>query len=161
MLAVEAKARVTGQDSLEKLLRAWLQYSDAGGLAPTTNAGRKYVALRRLCESGPVAVWLVAAGARWSLRATRAGNGIAFTTGQRLVYEEIEDATAAGRKVLWSRPYDPALHGHASRGTVGRCSWFCDEPAVLSTRVREIGGSESTFAVCEAHHRRVDDVYSR
>jgi hypothetical protein len=30
-----------------------------------------------------------------------------------------------------------------------------------STRVREVGGSESTFALCEAHHRRVDDVYSR
>ncbi|MCO5999823.1 hypothetical protein [Actinoallomurus rhizosphaericola] len=159
VLAVEAKARVTGQDSLEKLLLAWLQYNDANGQAPATNAGRKYLALRRLCESEPVTVWLVAAGARWPLQATWTPNGIDLTTHEPPSYDGLAGAGSDQRAVLWSRPYDPALHGHKGRGASGRCSWFCDAPAVWSTRVREVGGSESTFALCETHHRRVENVY--
>ena len=135
LLAVEAKARVTGPDGLEKLLRVWLDYNRVAGQAPATNAGRKYTELRRLCESGPVTVWLVATGARWCLRATWEANGITFTANQPPMYRSVESATARGRRVLWSRPYDPSLHSAATRGPAGRCSWPCDEPAVWSTRL--------------------------
>lgn len=68
VLAMEAKARVDGPDSLTTLLREWIELTDAA--PPATNAGRKYRELQRLCEAGPVTLWLVAAGARWSFTAT-------------------------------------------------------------------------------------------
>jgi hypothetical protein len=69
VLAVEAKCRVTGSDSLESLLRAWLNFASTG-VPADNNAGRKYRELASLCVAGPVAVWLVADGARWAFVAT-------------------------------------------------------------------------------------------
>jgi hypothetical protein len=70
VLVMEAKARATGPDSLETMVRAWLASSESPGSSPDTNAGRKGRELRRLCGLGPVAVWLVANGARWTMTAT-------------------------------------------------------------------------------------------
>jgi hypothetical protein len=78
VLADEAKARVSGPDSLERLLAALRAF--AGGPPPerTTNAARKYVQLLTLCDEHPVVVWLIAAGARWAFLARRAGDRLAF-----------------------------------------------------------------------------------
>jgi len=70
VLAVEAKARATGPDSLQTMLASWITFVASDADVPATNSGRKYRELLRLCESGPVALWLVAAGARWSFVAT-------------------------------------------------------------------------------------------
>jgi len=59
-----AKARVSGPDSLEQLLTSWLGMARDHTI-DLNNAGRKYRDLLRRCETGPVVVWLVAAGARW------------------------------------------------------------------------------------------------
>lgn len=66
VLAVEAKARVTGPDSLEKLLRRLLVLADSPPPEPRGNAERKYLQLLHFCDAGPVVLWLVAAGARWA-----------------------------------------------------------------------------------------------
>lgn len=71
VLAMEAKARASGQDSLEKLVRSWLEFSRDPTASKDNNAGRKWVELGRLCMHGPVRVWLVADGARWALAARR------------------------------------------------------------------------------------------
>lgn len=76
VLAVEAKARVSGPDSLEKLLRRLLVLGEASPPEPVANAERKYLQLLRFCESGPVVVWLIASGARWSFLARRAGDRV-------------------------------------------------------------------------------------
>lgn len=66
----------------------------------------------------------------------------------------------AKREVILTQPHDKSLHGRGTKGSEGKCSWLCEEPAVYSTRVREVGGSESTFALCELHQQRVETVYS-
>lgn len=70
VLAVEAKARATGPDSLQTMLASWITFAATDAAAPATNSGRKYRELLRLCDRGPVALWLVAAGVRWSFDAT-------------------------------------------------------------------------------------------
>ena len=114
-----------------------------------------------MCESGSVIVWLVAANLRWAFEATRDDVRIrlrplktvpthaALTTGP----EE------SGRAVLWVEPHDPALHRAGTQGASGRCSWFCADEAQWSMGVRELGGSESAFALCDPHRRRVEAVY--
>ena len=67
LLVMEAKARVSGPDSLEKLLTIWMSMAGDPGIDMNNNAGRKYRELQRLCRSGRVVVWLVAEGARWTL----------------------------------------------------------------------------------------------
>lgn len=76
VLAVEAKARVTGPDSLEKLLRRLLVLGEASPPEPVANAERKYLQLLRFCEAHPVVLWLIAAGARWSFVANRADDRV-------------------------------------------------------------------------------------
>jgi hypothetical protein len=79
VLAMEAKARIEGPDSLTALWDSLLDFSAAGSSpAPVGNHARKYVELLRLTESGPVVVWLVAAQARWATLATRVGSHISF-----------------------------------------------------------------------------------
>lgn len=76
-LAMEAKARVSGPDSLSSLLDSFIKFgSEAVPPLPTDNHSRKYVELLRLTEAGPVVLVLVAAGARWTLTAVRDGNQV-------------------------------------------------------------------------------------
>lgn len=69
VVAMEAKARPRGSDSLEKLVLAWLGFAADPDADLANNAGRKWRELSRLCVSGPVNVWLVADSARWWLAA--------------------------------------------------------------------------------------------
>jgi hypothetical protein len=161
ILAMEAKCRARGSDSVEKLLREWVLLSDAGAAGATTNAGRKYAELLRMCGGGTVIVWLVAANLRWAFEATRDDVRVrlrplksvpthgALTTGP----EE------SGRALLWVSPYAPALHIAWTQGSAGKCSWFCTDKAQWSVGVRELNGSQSAFALCDAHRRRVEAVY--
>lgn len=65
-----------------------------------------------------------------------------------------------GRALLWVRPFDPSLHRRRTKGAQGLCSWLCAEPALFSVRVREVNGGETTFALCDRHLARVEEVYS-
>jgi hypothetical protein len=65
-----------------------------------------------------------------------------------------------GRALLWVKPFDASLHRPHTKGSRGLCSWLCAEPALFSVRVRELGGGESTFALCSRHRDRVLEVYS-
>lgn len=160
-LVMEAKARATGPDSLATLVTAWLAFSrlDDPANLPATNAGRKYRELWRLAHDGPIAVWLVAAGARWNLAAHMEGDRLVLssdgTTGP-----PSPPVRPEGRDVLWVRPYDLSLHRPGTMGARGLCSWLCAEPAEYSVRVREVAGSESTFSLCARHVARVQDVYN-
>ncbi len=159
-LAVEAKARVTGSDSLEKLVRRWLALTPSPELDLTDNAGRKYRELRQLCEAGPVTVWLVAAGARWALRASLAEGVMELEPAPQPAYTSVNGMEdGSGRQVLWVRPFDARLHQRGTLANKGQCSWFCRERAVHSVHVREAGGGQSTFGLCETHKERVEAVY--
>lgn len=79
LLVMEAKARVTGPDSVEKLLTSWMSMADDPGPDLNNNAGRKYRDLQKRLESGPVVVWLVAAGARWTLVAELSDGSVYLT----------------------------------------------------------------------------------
>lgn len=71
---MEAKARVVGSDGLASLLRKWLRLRDAVSVTRGENASNKYLELLRITEGKPeVDVLLVAAGARWWLKARRDG----------------------------------------------------------------------------------------
>jgi hypothetical protein len=69
VLAMEAKVRATGPDSLHGMLSSWLKMLADPSLDRRTKAGRKLDELTRLCSAGPVVVWLVADSARWALSA--------------------------------------------------------------------------------------------
>jgi hypothetical protein len=76
-VAMEAKARVEGQDGLASLLRSFLKFAQMPEPPQAVdNHSNKYVELLRLAEDGPLHLWLVAAGARWAFVAERAGNRI-------------------------------------------------------------------------------------
>ena len=69
LLAVEAKARVSGPDSLQGLLSHWFTAIGRPDTDLQNTSGRKLSELMRLCRNGPVGLWLVADSARWSLEA--------------------------------------------------------------------------------------------
>jgi hypothetical protein len=76
-VAMEAKARVEGQDGLAPLLSSFLNFAKMSDPPQAVdNHSRKYVELLRLAEDGPLHLWLVAAGARWTFVAERVGNHI-------------------------------------------------------------------------------------
>jgi hypothetical protein len=81
VLAMEAKARMTGPDSLEKLVRSWLTALSDPSTDMKNNAGRKLRELQRLCDAGPVTVWLVAEGARWTMQATKVNDRLTLAPG--------------------------------------------------------------------------------
>ena len=64
-----------------------------------------------------------------------------------------------GREVLEVQSYQMGLHALGTCGAEGVCSWLCREPAVYSVRIREVSGSETVFALCDDHRRRVEEVY--
>jgi len=90
VLLMEAKCRAAGPsssaDTLEKLLRSWLRYARDGAPVRGTNAANKYLYLRDRVIDGPVIVLLVAAGARWWLRATRWDDAVVFEEASPLDY---------------------------------------------------------------------------
>lgn len=113
-LAMEAKARVDGQDGLASLLRSFLNFGSQDPPEPNDNHSRKYVELLTLTESGPVLLWLVAAGARWSFTATRHGDRITLAEADRPA-PTITDSGSTARP-----PATPASHrgpniDHAAR----------------------------------------------
>ena len=90
VLLMEAKSRAVdprpSADTLEKLLRMWLSYARDGAPIHGTNAANKYLYLRERVTGGPVTVLLVAAGARWWLRATRRDDAVVFEEASPLDY---------------------------------------------------------------------------
>jgi hypothetical protein len=97
VLALEAKARVDGPDSLLGLWRSLVAFSQSETPPdPTDNHKRKYVELLRLTEMGPVVVWLVAAGARWPALATRTGARVAITPVPGPQRQVVIEVTATG-----------------------------------------------------------------
>ena len=134
VLAMEAKARATGPDSLETLVLAWLSFAEDPTLDLASNAGRKWRELTRLCSHGPMAVWLVADGARWNLAAHMSPRGGV----------ELSPGTSPGRTRLLSKleasvlatiPYDPSFHRPGTVAADGGCSWHgrtCSQPPIIS-----------------------------
>jgi hypothetical protein len=93
LVAMEAKARVTGPDSLTSLWHSFVDYADSNAAPePVDNHSRKYVELLRLAESGPVVLWLVAAQARWIVLATRVDTRFQFAPFPSVAYREVIDA---------------------------------------------------------------------
>lgn len=80
-LAMEAKARATGPDSLDKLVRSWVRFAADPTADLASNAGRKWQELGRLASAGQVVVWLVAEQARWSLTARVSGTRLQLRPG--------------------------------------------------------------------------------
>ena len=118
---MEAKARVTGPDGLEKLVASWLRLREEPGISRGTNAGRKFSELLRLTEHGPVLVWLVAEGARWALWAQPGRDGLRLSpadTPDRSVVEGLVEGS-----VLEGRPYDRSRHRPGTAAHAGHCSW--------------------------------------
>lgn len=72
---MEAKCRAAdprpSADTLEKLLRSWVRFAEGGLPTRGANAANKYLYLLEHAAERPVTVLLVAAGARWWLRASR------------------------------------------------------------------------------------------
>lgn len=102
VLLMEAKCRATDSrssaDTLEKLLRLWLAYSREGPPARGSNAANKYLYLRERVMDGPVTVLLVAAGARWWLRATGRGDAVVFDEASPLEYRSSASQYDPSRK---------------------------------------------------------------
>jgi hypothetical protein len=67
VLVMEAKARTTGPDSLDKLAREWMRFAAEPAADLDNNAGRKWRELVKLSADHPVSVLLVADGSRWIL----------------------------------------------------------------------------------------------
>ena len=161
LLAMEAKCRARGTDSVERLLREWLRLSEGAAAGAATNGGRKYAELLRLCEGGTVVVWLVAANVRWAFEATAGDGRLRLRPLASLpTYGDLTSGPQeSGRAVLSVEPHDPALHASGTQGASGGCSWFCADHAQWSVGVREVSGSQSVFALCDPHRRRVEAVY--
>src|SRR3954447_22397239 len=124
VLAMEAKARVTGPDSLEKLVEAWLVALEDPTTDRATNAGRKLAELVRLTDHGPVLVWLVADGARWPLWARNSPSaGITLYPARSADRTAVLDGLMEVRPMLETQAYDPALHRPGTAAHDGGCSW--------------------------------------
>lgn len=132
---MEAKARVSGQDSLERLIRSWLDFYRDPTAVRDNNAGRKWAELERLCVQGPVRVWLVADGARRALAAHRLGSMMELvpaTEPYRANVLKIEEAS-----MIEPIAYDREFHAPGTLAAGGACSWHgstCQGPPVVSFR---------------------------
>lgn len=141
-LAMEAKARITGADSLESMMRFWFRAIADPQLDLMNNSGRKLLELKRLCRSGPVVVWLVAEGARWSLRADRREDQVDRSPGPPPTCRSLSNLIADTKEPAMheSYPYDAKYHRAGSVAARGRCSQHgldsCKEPPVISFQDR-------------------------
>jgi len=110
VLALEAKARISGPDSLSSLLRSFIKFgSESEPPAPTDNHSRKYIELLRLTEAGSVILSLVASGARWTLTAVRDGSRIELAERQNAKRPEgFERAVETTRRPLPAPDIDHA-----------------------------------------------------
>lgn len=139
-LAVEAKARATGADSLEKMLRFWFRAERQRDLRLNNNAGQKLAELRRLCQPGPVHLWLVADSVRWSLIASLEADRLVLETAPTPSWDFVDT-----RDRKWSgmnpwHPYGSAFHRPGSVAAQGRCSQHgvdsCEQEPVVSFQDR-------------------------
>jgi hypothetical protein len=109
VLAMEAKARIDGPDSLSALWHSFLDFAAAGSPPDAvSNHSRKYVELLRLTESGPVVVWLVAAQARWATVATRVDSHICFQPADGVDHATVVGLTARHLSFEPARAPEPA-----------------------------------------------------
>ncbi|MFC8194457.1 hypothetical protein ACFUTV_03595 [Streptomyces sp. NPDC057298] len=76
VIAMEAKARIHGPDSLLGLLASLLRLNLDEREAVKPNHRRKYTALKDITAPGPVTLLLVAEGARWAFDATTTDGGL-------------------------------------------------------------------------------------
>lgn len=133
VLVMEAKARTTGPDSLDKLVRAWIQFMGHPDADLNNNAGRKWRELTRLCLGGPLTVWLVADKARWTLTArTEARRPRVSPGGAPRPSVPTAPPAATG---INARAFDASLHSSSSLAGQGRCSWHgrtCQQVPVIS-----------------------------
>jgi hypothetical protein len=134
---MEAKARVTGADSLEKLLASWMSMAEDASLDRNNNAGRKYRELLKRCETGPVVVWLVAEGARWTLIAVLNDGSVRLTPASAPTPKACRDARLMQEAMMREAlPYDARHHRQGTVAAAGHCSWHgrptCEETPVVS-----------------------------
>ncbi|MBF4766617.1 hypothetical protein ISU10_02405 [Nocardioides agariphilus] len=133
VLVMEAKARATGRDSLETLVRAWLMFARDQTASTESNPGRKWTELQRLCSGGPVRVWLVADAARWALTARLVGSMVELAPAiepHRANVQANEEAS-----MIEAIAYDPDFHRPGTRAAGGACSWHgvtCQGTPVVS-----------------------------
>jgi hypothetical protein len=136
LLAMEAKARVTGPDSLERLVASWLQLIEHADADRATNAGRKFTELGRLTERGKVLVWLVADGARWPLWADQVRGQLSLSPAPSAHRTAVLAERPEEPLVLEAHPYNPSLHRPSTAAHDGGCSWHgpvsCPQPPVIS-----------------------------
>ena len=119
---MEAKARAPGPDSLEELLTSWLGMARDHTIDLNNNAGRKYRDLLRRCETGPVVVGLVAAGARWRLIAKLIDGSVRFAPGADPTPELCRNPAIQEATMHESFPYDARSHRPGSKAAAGECS---------------------------------------
>lgn len=136
VLAMEAKARVTGPDSLDTLVRFWLRAIGDPAVDLDNNSGRKLRELDRLCAAGPILVWLVAEGARWSLWAAKDETGLVLRPGPAPDLPTVQSLLARGRPMRESFPHNQRLHRSTTAAGQGHCSWHgpasCPDTPVIS-----------------------------
>ena len=138
---MEAKARVSGPDSLEKLLASWIAMTDDPSLDLNNNAGRKYRQLQRLCVSGKAVVWLVAEGARWTLVAELYDGAVRLTPAPNPARQLcLQTSMPEEVHMHESFPYDARYHRPTSVAAAGRCSQHgvdsCQETPIMSFQDR-------------------------
>jgi hypothetical protein len=137
---MEARARVGGPESLETLVRFWLRVSQDASVDLNNNSGRKHRELLRLCQDGPVHVWLVADGARWSLMAVLGEAGLVLSPATAPTRTTVIAVQSVEANVHDSFPYDANYHRPGSVAAQGRCSQHgvgsCSEPPVISFQDR-------------------------
>lgn len=140
-LVMEAKARVTGPDSLEKLVTTWLTMVEDPHLDTNNNAGRKYRELQRLCQSGRVVVWLVAEGARWTMSAAMEDGTLRLTSAADPTPLLCRQTCLPKDELMHeSLPYDATYHHPNSVAAAGHCSQHgpdsCSETPIISFQDR-------------------------
>jgi hypothetical protein len=129
LLVMEAKARVSGLDSLEKLLTSWMSMAEDPRLDMNNNAGRKYRQLQRLCRSGRVVVWLVAEGARWTLIAETVDGSVRLTPASDPTPELCREPWLIEETMMHEAlPYDARHHRQGTVAAAGRCPGTAVQP---------------------------------
>lgn len=138
---MEAKARVEDCNGLAPLLRSFLRYAQLPQPPePNDNHSRKYIELLRQTESGPVLLWLVAAGARWAFKATRYEN--------RIELEEADGPGVRGVERLVSSQEVPTVKSLAIEAV--------HEHAVARARLTESDGRQRVY---EHPWKSKDEIY--